>query len=371
MAAHFDEYSMAFGMLSGMGVDLANKILEVVVSERNFFDLKQNDLENIAGRKHKMLTSEYRAKTLESAKRELEEAQKKGIKCHYFRDEDFPARMLNAPDAPILFYSLGECDLNATKILSVVGTRRATHYGVDATTRLVQRLAEEFHDIVVVSGLAYGIDVSAHLAALHAGISTVGVLAHGLNQIYPAAHRSIAAHMVKEKGMLVTEYPLGTRMHRSNFLARNRIVAALSDCTVVIESAVKGGALVTAAIAESYNRDVFAFPGRANDELSAGCNGMIRKNKAQLATSAEDIMDIMQWASENMRTPKQGQLAIFNELTGEEKQVMEILANNGETHINQIAMLLGMRVHEATGILVNMEFKGYVRAVPGGKYSML
>ncbi|MDE6716388.1 MAG: DNA-protecting protein DprA, partial [Muribaculaceae bacterium] len=200
---YIDEYCMAFGLVGGMGVDLANKILEVIPSEREFFQMPQRDLEAIAGRRHKMLSAEYRASVLDDARRELDLISQKGIKYYYFRDSYYPSRLLHAPDAPILLFGIGECDLNATKIVSVVGTRHATHYGIDMTNRLVDGLAAYFPDIIIVSGLAYGIDVAAHNAAIRNNLTTVGVLAHGLNQIYPAAHRSVASKMARGGGMLV------------------------------------------------------------------------------------------------------------------------------------------------------------------------
>lgn len=368
--SNFDEYCMAFGMVTGMGVDLANKILEVIPSERDFFQMPQRDLEAIAGRKHKMLSAEYRASVLESARRELDLIAKKGIKYYYFRDSDYPSRLLHASDAPILLFAVGECDLNAAKIVSVVGTRHATHYGIDMTNRLIDGLAAQFPDIIIVSGLAYGIDVAAHNAALRNNLTTVGILAHGLNQIYPAVHRSVASQMARNGGMLITEYPLNTRMHRSNFLARNRIIAAIADCTVVAESAAQGGALVTAAIADSYNRDVMAFPGRASDEFSTGCNSLIRRNKANMITGADDLIDLMQWDSPAKINPVQPKIPIFNQYTPQEQTIIDELNASGATHVNILAARMGKRVHELTAILIDMEFKGYIHALPGGKYTI-
>lgn len=370
VSKHFDEYCLAFGLITGMGIDLANKILDVIPSERDFFNLPQRDLEVIAGRRHKMLDAGYRASVLENARRELDLISKKGIKYHYFRDSDFPNRLIHAHDAPVLLFSVGDCNLNASKIVSVVGTRHATHYGVDATNNLIDELSALFPDIIIVSGLAYGIDIAAHNAAIRNNIPTIGVLAHGLDVIYPAAHRSIASKMARGNGMLITEYPLNTKMHKSSFLARNRIVAALADCTVVVESATQGGALVTAALADSYNRDVLAFPGRASDEFSTGCNNLIKRNKANIITSAIDIVNVMQWDTHDRNRTIEPKLPIFNEYTPRERRVIDFLTEAGASHINLLAAHMELRVHEMTALLIDMEFKGYLHALPGGKYSL-
>ena len=221
---------------------------------------------------------------------------------------------------------------------------------------------------MIVSGLAYGIDVAAHQASLAHSVSTIAILGHGLNTIYPATHRSVAVDMLRHNGALLSEYTSQDAIHRGNFLARNRIVAAISDCTLVVESAVKGGAMVTASIANSYNRDVLAVPGRANDPFSMGCNALIRDNKASLVTCADDIANVMRWPKPKPKVPVEQSL--FPEYTDEEKLIIDFLTQHGECHVNDIACHLNVPIHTLLSQLVDMEFNGYVRAVPGSRYTL-
>ena len=290
-------YRIAFASLQGMGVDLARKLLDVVGSERQFFDMSEKALRELTRGRSKIYRDDYRAGCLERAVREESFVSEHGIAATYFTDASYPHRLLEAPDAPAMIYTLGKCDLESAHVISVVGTRHATQYGVRFCESLIGDLAQRVQDLVVVSGLAYGIDIAAHRAALKHGVPTVAVLPRGLNRIYPAMHRNDAVAIAKQGGMLLTDYTSQDEVQKSNFLARNRIVAALSDCTVVVESAGAGGALVTASLAMSYSRDVMAVPGRCGDEFSAGCNKLIATNKAALITGADDLMASMRWES--------------------------------------------------------------------------
>ena len=360
-----DVYKIAFASLRGMGVELAKKILDVIPSEEEYFKMSHEDLVRLTGCRTKIIETGYRNDILEKAKREIEFIGNNKISILYYTSSEYPQRLLEAPDAPILLYGTGDCNLNAPHIISVVGTRHATQYGKSVTEELIKNIASAQLGTVIISGLAYGIDICAHKAALSNSLPTVGVLAHGLNTIYPAAHRKTAVEIVKSDGMLLTDYMSQDVIHRGNFLARNRIVAALSDCTLVSESAEKGGALVTAAIANSYNRDVFAFPGRINDKYSAGCNNLIKRNKAIAITNAEDLFDAMGWDTEKTLNTSP---SLFPEYTDDEQKVINFLTENGDTHINRIANELNLPVHKAMSLMVDMEFKGYVKAVAGGKY---
>ena len=361
-------YKIAFASVRGMGYDLAQKFLDVLHSERDFFEASETSLREIANSRSKIFSREYRNQQLEKARRELEFAQAHKIGLTYYTDAEYPQRLANAADAPILLYSKGSCDLNAKHVVSIVGTRHATPYGQNFVRKLVAGLAEMLDDVVVVSGLAYGIDVEAHRASLSAGLPTVAVLAHGLNMIYPSQHRGTAIEMMNNKGMLLTDYMSQDEMHRGNFLARNRIVAGLSDCTVVAESARRGGALVTASLASGYNRDVFALPGRTSDEFSSGCNYLIQNNLAALVTNAEDLVRIMRWEPKNKAVEPQ-QTQLFPELTAQEKQVLELLAKNGDMHINSITNALQIPVYKVMSMMVELEFKGVVLTLPGCRYS--
>jgi DNA processing protein len=267
-----------------------------------------------------------------------------------------------------VFYFKGDTDLNAPRILSIVGTRNATDYGRELTALLIKDLAETFPDLLIVSGLAYGIDVCAHRSALKNGLPTVGVLAHGLDRIYPATHRNTAVEMLKQGGLL-TDFVSGTNPDRENFLQRNRLIAGLSDATIVVESADRGGALVTADIAFSYGREVYTFPGRVLDERSKGCNRLIQTNKAGLITSARDLILSLCWDTDAViNMPKQARLPFKDEKP--EHPVLAILFEKGEVQINELAAMMQLPSHQLSPILFELEMAGQVKALPGGVYKL-
>ena len=361
-------YRIAFASIRGMGIDIARSILDVIPSEQEFFSMKEGDLMRIIGSRTKIHESAYRSACLEKAKRELDFIYNNHIRVAYFLDDDYPARLLQAPDAPILLYSIGECNLNASRIVSVVGTRHATDYGRRFCNTLMSDLAQVLPDVVIVSGLAFGIDIAAHRASLKYGLHTVGVQARGLNKIYPSQHRNDAAAIVKQGGAIVSDYTSQDDVHKGNFVARNRIIAALSDCTVVVESANKGGALITANIAASYNRDVLAVPGRITDEYSKGCNRLIMNNQAAVITSADDLLKAMNWQSV---APKQVELELFPKLSAEEQIIVDTIRNMGDAHINSITQQLGMPVYKVMSALVELECRGIVASLPGCRYTVV
>lgn len=363
-------YRLAFGAVRGMGVDLANKMLEVIPSEKDFFVASTSDLVAAVGRKSRILDCDYRKKLLDKAAKEVDFVENNNIKVTYFKDDDYPARFTQtAPDAPILIYSFGKCNLNSKHVVSVVGTRHATVYGQKFCDKLIGELKDKIQDLVVVSGLAYGIDISAHRAALRHNVPTVAILANGLNRIYPTAHRSDAGDIVKQGGAIVTDYMSQDVIHKGNFVARNRIIAALADATIVVESAASGGALVTANLALSYNRDVFAVPGRTSDEFSSGCNRLIKSNQANLLTCADDIIDILRWDTIENNAPKH-QPDLFPELTDVEKQVVEFIKMNGDVHTNTVAESLNMPVYKAMSTLMTLEYKGVINSLPGSRFAI-
>lgn len=362
-------YRIAFASLRGMGYDLAQKILGVIQSEKDFFEIPEKDLQSLLKTKVKMTEMGYRKEHLENAQKEIEFITKNNIDVTYFTDENYPIRLTHAQDAPIILFSKGKCNLNASKVISIVGTRHATTYGKQFCDKFAEELNELTDDVVIISGLAYGIDICAHRAALKNNIPTVGVLAHGLNTIYPSTHRKDAIEMVRNGGMVITDYLSSDKIHPGNFVARNRIVAGLADCTIVIESAEKGGSLITAGIASSYNRDVFALPGRANDTYSKGCNKLIRNNAASLITSAEDLVSAMRWET---ITPKCNamQMQMFADITPKEMPIINYLQQNNETHINVLCNALGMPMSQLMSILIELEFKGAIISLPGAKYTL-
>ena len=361
-------YRIAFASIRGMGIDIARSILDVIPSEQEFFSMKEGELMRIIGSRTQIHKSAYRSACLEKAKRELDFIYNNRIRVAYFLDDDYPARLLQASDAPILLYSIGECNLNASRIVSVVGTRHATDYGRRFCNTLMSDLAQVLPDVVIVSGLAFGIDIAAHRASLKYGLHTVGVQARGLNKIYPSQHRNDAAAIVKQGGAIVSDYTSQDDVHKGNFVARNRIIAALSDCTVVVESANKGGALITANIAASYNRDVLAVPGRITDEYSKGCNRLIMNNQAAVITSADDLLKAMNWQSV---APKQVELELFPKLSAEEQIIVDTIRNMGDAHINSITQQLGMPVYKVMSALVELECRGIVASLPGCRYTVV
>lgn len=364
------EYQIAFSQLKGMNLELANQILSAIPSERDFLTLPQSELEHIYGVENRIFDNKYRNELLEKSKRELEAMAKYGIQATYFTSEDYPSRFFSAYDAPILYYTRGNCNLNRAKVISIVGTRNATPYGKNFCNRLVKELQEKLDDIIIVSGLAYGIDIAAHSAALEYNVPTVAVLAQGLDSVYPAAHRNYANNIIRSGGAVLSDYTTQDSVHRANFLARNRIIAALADCIIVVESSSKGGAITTAKLAQSYNRDCFALSGRYNDEFSIGCNNLIRNNYATLFNSADDLIDSMRWEKRKTTQPKQAEL--FPELTTEENEIFKLFPNSGDAiHINKLCELSSSTISQLLTILMELEFKGLIQSLAGGKYLKL
>ena len=362
-------YRIAFASIRGMGVSLARQLLEVTGSERAFFEMSEQSLRGLTQGHSKVYGDSYRRQQLERADRELEFIVRNNITTTYFADEGYPRRLLEADDAPCMLYCRGDCDLNGSHIVSVVGTRHATQYGVSFCDTFVRDLAAALPDAVVVSGLAYGIDIAAHRACLKHGLSTVAVMARGLNGIYPAMHRSDAVRIVQNHGLVVTDYLSSDEIHRSNFLARNRIIAALSDCTVIVESADHGGSLVTASLAQSYNRDVMAVPGRVGDEFSRGCNRIIRTSLAMAITCADELIEAMGWDTER-KAQRAQQLEIFPTLNKDEQAVVDLLKQQGDVHINTLATSLGVPIYRLMSTLVELDCRGVILTMPGCRYCM-
>lgn len=335
---------------------------------------------------------------LAKARQEIEFCQRHSIQILTIIDEHYPARLRDCPDAPAVLFYRGKADLNATHILAVVGTRKITEYGKQICARLTERLAELLPDTLVVSGLAYGVDIHAHRGCLEHGLSTIGVVAHGLDQIYPATHRNDATRMV-ERGGILTEYTRGTRPLQGNFLRRNRIVAGMADATIIIESAEHGGSLVTARIAGSYGRSVFAFPGRINDPYSVGCNNLILGNKAMMAICADDIIQELGWWPDTTayrQQPQQLELfsnealndsrlgaadstrngakssgnALLPAMAPEYRQLAEVLLGTDGLDAKTLAAKTGLSAAVVGTCLFEMEMDGIVRILPGGFYML-
>ncbi len=307
---------------------------------------------------------------LKRAETEMEFLQKKNVRCLSMNDSAYPLRLRDCPDSPVVLYYCGSADLNAVRVVNIIGTRHCTEYGRDICHHFLTDLQRYYPDVLVVSGLAYGVDINAHRTALDCGMPTVGVVAHGLDRIYPSAHRSTAAQMVAQGGLL-TEYMSGTNPDKGNFVRRNRIVAGMCDATIVVESASKGGALITAELAEGYHRDVFAFPGRVYDKYSEGCNNLIKANRAVLIQTAEDFINAMNWQNPFDKTKTPTQPLLFPELSEEETLVIKSLENVDDKQVNQIVLETGLSFGRISSILFDLELKGVVRALGGGRYRLV
>lgn len=359
-------YKIAFASLRSINPLMATEILARTGTEQAFFDIPSHTLSAMMGMSNAIFDDDYRAKLLINARREADFIEASGITPVYFSDPCYPSRLTHCEDAPVMLYKLGDADMNPPLSLAVVGTRHATPYGLDFTERLVADLAEKLAEpVTIVSGLAFGIDIAAHRAALKCGLPTVAVLAHGLNTIYPAMHRSDAAAIVRSNGALLTEYASSAPVHKGNFVARNRIVAGLCDALIVVESAEKGGALITANLAVDYHRDVFALPGRTSDRYSRGCNRIIGASVAALVQSADDIIEAMGW---HVRETAPVQRKLFPEVSPREQTILDVLAAGGDLSINRLSALVDINVGRLTGILIDMEMRGLIIKYPGGKY---
>ncbi len=359
-------YQIGISLIPGVGDINGKKLISYCGGAEAVFKEKKQALMKIPGIGFSLVNSILSQKVLERAEEEIGFIEKHKISPLFYTDKKYPQRLKHCIDGPMMIYYKGNADLNSTRIISIVGTRKATEYGKEFCAKLVADLTGL--DLMVVSGLAYGIDTHAHKSAVKNEMATVGILAHGLDRIYPQVNKSLAEKMVKNGGLL-TDFISKTNPDRENFPKRNRIVAGISDATVVIESAIKGGALITANIANSYNRDVFAFPGRVNDHYSEGCNFLIKTNRAALIQSAKDIKYIMQWEPESGKIPKQHKL--FKELSQEEELIVNILKENEETSIDYIVLKSKLSMSKIASILLNLEFDGIVKSLPGKMYKCL
>lgn len=363
-------YTLILSRTPGIGLIGAHHLLSTVGNAKDIVLHAKELAREIPGFPDKAVEALCRPDLLQLCEAELSFAEKNGIQCLIHSDNAYPSRLRECPDAPIALFYKGNADLNSLHIVSIVGTRHATDYGKETCSRFIHELKELMPDVIIVSGLAYGIDVQAHRAALENGLATIGVLAHGLDRIYPATHRRTAVEML-EQGGLLTEFTSGTNPDKQNFVKRNRIVAGISDATIVVESAEKGGSLITADIAESYHKDCFAFPGRISDTFSIGCNNLIRQNKAALLQHAEDFVKAMCWDVENKK-PEATQRQLFPDLSPDETKIVQLLEKEPEgKQINTLVVESNIAINRLTGILFELEMKGVIRAMAGGMYKLL
>jgi len=359
-------YQIALSLVPNIGDVHAKALVNRYGDAQSVFKAKRKDLENQEGIGAVRANSIKAFTAFQTSEAEIKFIEQYRIIPLFITDKNYPQRLLNCYDSPPLLYYRGNGDLNGSRIISIVGTRNNSDYGKTACEKLVEQLRQE--NIMVVSGLAFGIDTIAHRASLKNGLSTVGVLAHGLDRIYPAQNKTLAKQMV-EQGGLLTEFISNTHPDKQNFPKRNRIVAGMCDAIIVIETGKKGGSLITAELGNSYNKDVFAIPGRINDIKSEGCNFLVKNNKASLITCAGDLLEMMNW-KETQKIHSKKQRELFIELTVDEKIVIDILQQQESIQIDQLYFKSGLSSSSVAAALLSLEMQGILISLPGKVYKM-
>ena len=359
-------YRIALTLIPGVGDIIGKKLVSYCGGVDAIFKEKKSNLLKIPNIGESIVNSIVNHDVFDRVDKELAFIEKYNIKPLFYLDAAYPLRLKQCIDSPLMLYYMGNSDLNADKIISVVGTRNVTEYGKDMCKQIIKDLSQQ--NVLIVSGLAYGVDTYSHKAALDNNLQTIGILAHGLDRVYPQTNKSLAEKMIKNGGLL-TEFMSCTNPDRENFPKRNRIIAGIADAVVVIEAAKKGGALITAEIANSYNRDVFAVPGKNTDIYSEGCNHLIKINKANLMQSADDILYIMGW--ETSKKPKKtAQKQLFVELTPDQKTIYDILSLKANTSIDELCINSKLNVSKVAEILLNFELEGIIKSLPGKVYQL-
>lgn len=358
---------LALLKIEGVGDVVAKKLINHCGSAENVFNSKPNQLKSI-DRIGDSLYKSLKDKTVfEKAEKELKFIESQKINVLHYQNQNYPARLKHCIDGPVLLFASGNFNFENRKVISIVGTREITPYGIAFCKELIADLA--VFNPIIVSGFAYGVDIVAHQAAMEHNLQTIGVLAHGLNQIYPKTHKKYVAKMEQNGGFL-TEFWSNSNPERENFVKRNRIVAGMSEATIVIESAEKGGSLITAIMANDYNRDVFAVPGRTSDKYSQGCNNLIKTQRANLMTSAADLIYILNWELDAKKS-KPVQKQLFVELDNDEQKVYDYLQKSGKQLLDSIALECSFPIFRISTLLLNMELKGVVRPLPGKLFEVV
>ena len=360
-------FEIALTFIPGVGAVTARNLLSYFGSAEEIFKARRAEkLMAVPGIGPKTAESILRKDFLTQAEKELGFIERYKIEPLFFTSERYPKRLKSCYDAPLLLYYKGNADLNSGRIVSIVGTRKATQYGKDLTQQLVEDLRQ--HNVIVVSGLAYGIDGIAHKACLKNEVTTVGVVGHGLDRIYPSQHRALAEKMLSNGGLL-TEFPSETIPDRENFPKRNRIVAGMSDATIIVEASLSGGALITAELANSYNKDVFAFPGNVYEEFSSGCNYLIKTNRAGLITGIKDLEYLLGWTSD---TPKQAakQTALFLNLSTDEQTLVNILSSRNTCSVDDLTLATQWPQSKLAVTILGLEMQGIILSLPGKTYKL-
>lgn len=360
-------YQIALTLVPNIGDVHAKTLVNNFGNAESIFKAKKKELEEIEGIGSVRANSIKYFTDFKIAEEEISFIEKYKITPLFITDKKYPQRLLNCYDSPVMLYYKGNADLNQSKIVAIVGTRNNNEYGKSVCEKLVENLSEQ--NILIVSGLAFGIDSIAHKTALKNNLKTVAALAHGLDRIYPSQNKSLAKEMI-EHGGLLTDFRSKTNPDKQNFPKRNRIVAGISDAIVVIETGIKGGSLITAELGNGYNKDVFAIPGRTNDTKSEGCNYLIKNNKACLITSADDLLENMRWKEHKKTSPKK-QRELFIELTQDEKIIVEILQQQQQIHIDELYIKSALSSSAVASALLTLEMQGVISSLPGKMYKML
>ena len=363
-------HKIAISLIPGIGSVTAKSLIAYTGSAEQVFREKEKALRLIPGVGSILAKNIINSDVMSRAGKEVEFLQKNQVNALFYLDDDYPQRLLGCTDAPVILYEKGNPPLNCAKVISIVGTRHATEYGKNLVDHFISALAERGYRALIVSGLAYGIDIQSHKSALRTGLPTVAVMGHGLETVYPALHTAIAKEMTENQGGLVSDFLSNSPIDRTNFLRRNRIIAGLSDATIVVESAKKGGALVTAEIANSYNRDVFAFPGRVGDPYSEGCHFLIKSNRAVLIESVNDLEYVMNWSATQSQ-PDAVQPCLFYDFSADEKLIVDLLRAEGETPIDLICIKTALPMNKVSPTLLNLEFAGIVKGLPGKVFKVI
>ena len=359
-------YEIALTLVPGIGVVNGKKLVAYCGGAEAVFCEKKDALTHVSGITDAIVQNIGSKQVMLRAEQELKFIEQNGIKPLFYLDKEYPKRLQHCHDSPMMLYYKGNADLNADKVVGVVGTRNITDYGRYVAEKIIEDLSSD--NILIISGLAYGVDATAHKSALKYDLATVGVLGHGMQTIYPAENRKLSLKML-EKGGVLTEFISGTKPDKENFPKRNRIVSGMVDCLLVVESALKGGAMITAEIANSYDREVFAVPGRVGDIYSEGCNQLIKTNKANLVTNATDIRYVMRWDVDTKIVAKQ--MRLFRDFSDEEKIVMGVFENNNVVHLDDIIVGTDLSPSKIASVLLSLEFDGVLTALPGKRYQKL
>ncbi len=360
-------YAIALTKIDKVGAVTAKNLVNFFGTAQAVFKARKKDLLRIPQIVESMIPSFLDPISLTLAEKELRYIEKEGIQLLFYTDPTYPARLKNYNDCPFFLFYKGTSNLNMDKIIAVVGTRKMTEYGKAMINQLIDALSGM--GILVVSGLAYGVDSQVHKRCIETGIETIGILGHGLDRIYPAENRSLAKSMIGQGGLL-TEFGINTKPDRENFPKRNRIVAGMSDAIIVVETLREGGSMITASYANQYNKDVFAFPGKAQDPYSSGCNFLIKNHQAQLIESAEDLILNMRWDVDS-HSKKQIQQQLFVDLDEDETCIIQLLKENNSLHIDHFHQNLEFSPGQLASLLIGLEFKGVLQALPGKKYTLV